>query len=419
MKETKRNISDNPTLVLVNTSINSGSTGRIAEEIGLAAQNSGFNIWAAYGRTNNHSLLNTIKIGSQLDFYRHTLKSRLFDRHGFSSEKATKRFIEELRLIKPDIINLHNIHGYYLNLPILFNYLRETNIPVVWTFHDCWPMTGHCSYFDRYECEKWKSECRDCPNLGGYPTSLWIDNSPKNFKEKKELFTTIDNLTIVTPCQWMANIVRNSFLGDKRIEIIYNGVNLEVFKPATKEEIENLRASLGIGNKKIFLGVASIWDNRKGLQDFIRMSSYLNEDELVVLVGLNEKQIASLPHNIKGIKRTENVSQLSSAYSAASAFLNPTYVDNFPTTNIEALACGTPVITYDTGGSPEAVDEITGVIVEKEEYRKMLFEARKLSEMDENTLKSFCRARAIDYFNSTQRFKDYADLFKKLCITTH
>lgn len=403
-------------LLLVNASINSTSTGRIAEEIGRQAKAEGFDVVAGYGFVNNNSSLHTIKIGDKVDHYIHAIETRIFDNHGFGSRNATKAFLKEVNSYNVDIVNLHNIHGYYLNVESLANFLNELDKPVVWTFHDCWPITGHCSYFDAVNCDRWKTGCFHCSNKHGYPTSKFIDNSKNNFERKRELFRSIKNLTIVTPCNWMANIVRQSFLGDKEIRVIYNGVNTDVFNPAPINIISELKQSLGLQDKRIILGVASVWDKRKGLEDFKKLSLSLNENEHIVLIGLNDDQKSSLPKKITGISRTENVEQLAAFYSMADVFVNPTYVDNFPTTNIEALACGTPVVTYNTGGSLEAIDEKTGKVVDKGDINALLLAVREL--YNENNTRQ-CRDRAIMYFDSRDRFSDYVNLFKELCTTTH
>lgn len=397
-------------LLIINTSINSTSTGRIAEQIGECAQDNGFDVFAGYGFINNYSRLKTIPIGSKADHYLHTIKTRLTDRHGFGSRAATEKFVREIEEINPDIINIHNIHGYYMNIEILSDYLRSAGKPVIWTFHDCWPITGHCSYFDAVNCMRWKTECYDCPNLRAYPSSRFLDNSTDNFIRKKNLFESIPNLTIVAPCKWMADNVRDSFLNRKNIIVIHNGVDVEVFRPSEPETTEYLRKSLGLSSKRIYLGVASVWDRRKGLDDFVRISEHLSKDEQIVLIGLTDKQKKGLPENITAIKRTENVSQLADFYSMADVFINPTYVDNFPTTNIEALACGTPVVTYKTGGSPEAIDSETGIVIDKGELIQALEAARNLSKSDSG---SRCRERALNLFVSRDRFNDYVTLFKE------
>lgn len=401
-------------LLLINVSANSGSTGRIAEEIGQTAAARGYDCHFGYGRVGRESKAHLIRIGSNWDVRVHGLESMLFDNHGFGSRKATKRFVQEIERIRPDVINLHNIHGYYLNVEILFDYLAKTNIPVVWTLHDCWPFTGHCSYFDRYHCEKWKTGCYHCPNSKGYPKSLLLDRSKSNYARKKELFNKPKNITFVAVCNWMANNVKASFLGGYPVETIYNGVDVDVFHPSDEQSLLQTKNRLGVAkHKKMVLGVASIWDKRKGLDDFIALSAQLSSEYQIILVGLNDKQIANLPSNIIGIKRTENVRQLAELYSMADVFVNPTYVDNFPTTNIEALACGTPVVTYRTGGSPEAIDSNTGLVVEQGNLSQ-LKEAVEIIAPNKLLFTMDCRERAIDKYNKHDRFTEYVELFDRL-----
>lgn len=398
-------------LLLINVSANSGSTGRIAEEIGQTAIQHSYDSYFAYGRTGRTSQSHLIRIGNGFDIKLHGLESRLFDNHGFSSRHATKQFIDEIERIKPDVINLHNVHGYYLNVEILFNYLAEKNIPVVWTLHDCWPFTGHCAYFDRFHCEKWKAGCHDCPNKKGYPTSLFLDRSSANYKRKKELFNKLENLTFVPVCHWMEQNVKASFLSRYNVETIYNGVDVDVFKPI---ESLSLREKHGVnGNKKIVLGVASVWDKRKGLDDFVALSSMLGDDYQIILVGLNEEQMQSIPKNVVGIKRTESIQELAELYNLADVFVNPTYVDNFPTTNIEALACGTPVATYNTGGSPEAVDEKTGIVVEQGNIQQLKLSIENMANRKE-AYSAECRKRAEMCFDKKDRFEEYVKLFEQL-----
>lgn len=403
-------------LLLINVSANSGSTGRIAEEIGQTAISRGYESYFAFGRIGRESKSSLIRIGNDWDVRWHGLESLLFDNHGFGSRKATKQFIKEIERIQPDVINLHNIHGYYLNVEILFEYLAKTDIPVVWTLHDCWPFTGHCSYFDRYHCEKWKSGCHHCPNSKGYPKSLLFDRSKTNYARKKELFSMPKNIIFVAVCNWMANNVKASFLGGYPVETIYNGVDVETFRPRFEglNGSNSLKAKLGINeNAKVVLGVASTWDRRKGLDDFVKLRTMMTDEYVIVLVGLNDKQIAVLPEGVIGIKRTESVDQLAELYSLADVFVNPTYVDNFPTTNIEALACGTPVVTYRTGGSPEAIDEKTGMVVNQGEMNLLLPSVEFVAKNKPSYTKA-CRERAVRMFNKQDRFEDYVNLFNSL-----
>ncbi|NMC40767.1 MAG: glycosyltransferase, partial [Bacteroidales bacterium] len=348
-------------ILQINTTVNSGSHGRIADEIGLSLIDAGHESYVAAAFTGRPSRSQVIKIGCKTDRYLHALKTRLFDRHGFGSEIPTRALVEKIKKINPDIIHLHNLHGYYIHIGVLFQYLKSAGKPVVWTLHDCWPFTGHCSHFDRVNCFKWQSECNICPNKRGYPASWWLDNSRRNFYEKKRLFSGLNKMIIVTPSLWLADHVIKSFLNDYEVRIIHNGVDLNVFRPDD--------ASLAVKKYNLsynyILGVSNVWTESKGLRDFIQLRKLLNSEIQVVLVGLNEKKIKNLPAGITGIYRTENVNKLAELYSGAMVFVNPTYVDNFPAVNIEALACGTPVVTYKTGGSPEATDSETGFAVEK------------------------------------------------------
>lgn len=403
-------------ILIINVSANSGSTGRIAEEIGQTAAANGYDFYFGYGRLGRQSEAHLIRIGSDWDVRVHGLESMLWDNHGFGSRKATKQFIQEIERIRPDVINLHNIHGYYLNVEILFEYLAKKDIPVVWTLHDCWPFTGHCSYFDRYHCEKWKTGCHHCPNSKGYPKSLFLDRSKTNYARKKDLFNKPQNITFVAVCQWMARNVKESFLGDYPVETIYNGVDVNTFRPrfGDSNDSRGLKAKFGIKeDTKVVLGVASTWDKRKGLDDFLKLRTMMSEDFAIVLVGLSDKQLKSLPAGIIGIKRTENVEQLAELYSLADVFVNPTYVDNFPTTNIEALACGTPVVTYRTGGSPEAIDEKTGVVVEQGDISILKASVEYVANNKSSYTKD-CRERAVRLFNKTDRFNDYVSLFERI-----
>jgi glycosyltransferase involved in cell wall biosynthesis len=398
-------------ILQINTTVNSGSTGRIAEEIGKVIIANGHESYIAYGRGNQDSKSINIKIGSSRDINIHGVITLLTDRHGFGSKTATQKFIKKIDKINPDVIGLHNIHGYYVNIEILFNYIAEKNIPVIWTLHDCWAFTGHCTYFDSIGCEKWKTQCEKCPKTRMYPASFGYDNSFKNFQNKKFIFNQIENLQIITPSNWLKNLVAKSFL-KYPATCIHNGIDINQFKPISDTEV--VIEKWGIKNKKIVLGVASIWDERKGLADFIELSKTLSIDYKIILIGLSKKQMVALPENIIGIQRTESTEELALYYSLASVFVNPTYQDNFPTTNIEALACGTPVITYKTGGSLEAIDEETGEVVPKGD-KKALQEAiiKWCTAKNKVDVQKKCRERAIMFFNKDDRYAEYLHLYEK------
>ncbi|WFF74407.1 glycosyltransferase [Proteiniclasticum sp. QWL-01] len=358
----------------VNSVCGIGSTGRIATDIHNILIEQGHESYIAYGRDLPKNCDNAIRIGTRIDNYTHVAKTRVLDKHGFGSKKATIEFIDKVKELDPDIIHLHNIHGYYINVEILFDYLKEANKPVVWTLHDCWSFTGHCAYFDYVGCNKWKRGCYGCPEKKAYPSSIIYDNSKDNYRRKKEIFTGIKNLNIVTPSQWLANLVQQSFLKEYPVKVINNGIDLDVFKPTESDFMKKNN----IENKFVILGVASIWDRRKGLKYFIELAKMLHEDEVIILVGLSEKQKKGLPNNIIGITRTNNVSELASIYSIADVFVNPTLEDNFPTTNLESLACGTPVITFNTGGSPESIGLNCGFSIENKSTLELFTHIQKI-----------------------------------------
>jgi glycosyltransferase involved in cell wall biosynthesis len=331
------------------------STGRICTDLAEVLEQNGHECKIAYGReiVPEKYQKYAVRIGNGFDVKIHALQSRIFDNMGFGSRYATEKFIEWVKDYNPDVIHLHNIHGYYINIEILFNYLAKAKKPVVWTLHDCWAFTGHCAYYSYVKCDKWKTGCNNCPQKRSYPSSFLFDQSKQNWIKKKALFTSVNNIILVTPSKWLANEVKQSFLCKYPVKVIPNGIDLNVFKPTPSD----FREKNGLVGKKIILGVASIWDKRKGLDDFVELSKIIDDNYKIVLVGLSEKQMNDLPKNILAISRTNNVKELAEIYSSADILFNPTYEDNYPTVNLEAQACGIPVITYRTGGSVESVPE--------------------------------------------------------------
>lgn len=398
------------TLLQINIVGNYGSTGRIAEAIGRLALSNGWESYIAHGRFARPSKSKIIKIGSGFDVFLHVLQTRIFDRQCLGSKQATIKLVKKIKAIKPDIIHLHNLHGYYINISILFDYLANASIPVVWTFHDCWPITGHCIHFDFVGCDKWKSECDDCPQKKEYPASLFFDRSRKNYKLKKELFTSAKNITLVPVSAWLAMIIKESYLGQYSVNIIPNGINLDIFKQIDTTETLN---QYGLAEKFVILGVASVWSKRKGLDDFIALSKLIDNKTIILLIGLNKEQMKDLPNNILGIERTDDVNQLAEFYSVAEVYVNPTWEDNFPTTNLEALACGTPVITYNTGGSPESLSNTTGFIVEKGDIDGLFKSIQFIQEKGKLYYSDSCRARAVQLFDKDDRYKDYLNLYEE------
>lgn len=392
----------------INSTLNWGSTGRIAEDIGEKLQIGGDISYIAYGRYSNSSHSNSFSMGDKWGLFNHLFMSRLFDAHGLSSKKATYRLVNYINQIHPDIIHLHNIHGYYLNYRILFDYLSKKEIPIVWTLHDCWAFTGHCAHYMYNGCNKWKTQCYNCPLRTSYPASYWIDRSKQNFLIKRNCFTSVRDMFIVPVSNWLANDVSHSFLKKYETHVIYNGIDVNVFCPLLPSDKWNF------SDKFVIMGVASVWTKRKGLDDFIKLKTLLPNDYVILLIGLSKKQSKNLPKGIVGIERTNNVHELAEYYSMADVFLNPTWEDNFPTTNLEALACGTPVITYRTGGSPEAVSSDTGFVVDQGDLERVVAAIREIRSKGKSYYSRACRERAVRNFNKSDRYQEYIELYKRI-----
>ncbi len=386
----------------INSVCGFGSTGKIAVDVKNVLTAKGHHSRIAYGR-GFYDDADCYKIQKDLTFKEHILLSRITDRQGFYSKSATKKLVKDIKNYSPDVIHLHNIHGYYINIPVLFDFLAEYSKPVVWTLHDCWTFTGHCAHFDFIGCDRWKTGCFNCPQKTVYPASFGLDSSKKNYEQKKKYFTAIKNLTLVTPSNWLNQLAKQSFFCDKDIITVNNGIDLEIFKPITGDFFQKN----GISDKKIVLGVASLWNDKKGLEDFKELSKILPEEYKIVLVGLNDKQIKALPENILGLKRTSNAAELAELYTGARVFVNPTYEDTFPTTNLEALATGTPVITYNTGGSVESVDEKCGFVVEKGDIKDL---AEKIISADFKSEDCILKSRNFEKEKSFNKYLEiYAD----------
>jgi len=394
----------------INTVCGTGSTGRIAVDIHNMLLQQGHESTIAYGREEAVGCDSAIKIGNKVDLYLHVLKTRLMDKHGFGSKRATESLVEKIRDYNPDIIHLHNIHGYYLNIEILFNFLKEFNKPIVWTLHDCWAFTGHCAHFDYIGCNKWKTHCEKCPAKKSYPKSIFLDSSYSNFENKRHLFTGLKNVVLVTPSQWLAGLIKESFLKNYHVMVINNGIDVNTFKPTPSD----FRKRYNLKGKFVILGVANKWTKVKGFQYFMELSKELSKDEVIVLVGLSKKQLETLPENIIGIERTNSVTELAEIYSAADVFVNPTLEENYPTVNLEAQACGTPVITFNTGGSIETIDDTTGFIVEKGDLENAIKIIRKIKSEGKEKYSESCIKRANKYYNKNDKFQEYIELYKNL-----
>lgn len=341
-------------VLLINSVCGIGSTGRICTDIADQLSQEGKEVKIAYGRgiVPEKYQKYAVKIGTKFGVYLNGLKARLCDNEGFNAKRATKKFIKWVKQYNPDVIHLHNLHGYYLNVEILFGYLKTCGKKIVWTLHDCWAFTGHCSHFTIAKCEQWKEHCFNCTQRYSYPKSF-TDRARQNYDKKRELFTGVPDLSIVTPSQWLAGLVKESFLKEYPVEVINNGIDLNVFKPTPSD----FKERYGLQNKKIILGVASVWDKRKGFDDFLKLAETIDDTYRIVLVGVNKKQLKLLPKNVIGIERTNNVTELAEIYTAADVYVTPSVEETFGMTPIEAMACGTPAIVYNQSALSELTEK--------------------------------------------------------------
>lgn len=338
------------------------STGRICTDLATALEAQGHEVKIAYGRENVSEQFQkyAVRIGSDLDVKLHGVKARLLDGAGFGSKSATVKFIKWVKEYDPDVIHLHNIHGYYINVEVLFDYLKTCGKRVIWTLHDCWAFTGHTAYCDAANCKRWVKGCHNCPLLKEYPASL-VDRSKQNWKKKRDVFIGVSDMTIITPSKWLGTWVKHSFLQEYPVKIINNGIDTSQFYPIESD----FRKNNGLEDKFVLLGVATSWNEMKGYSDYLKLAEILGDKYRVVLVGLTKEQMGKLPNNVLGIERTANVQELAEIYTAADLFLNLSYCENYPTVNLESMACGTPVLTYKTGGSPEIIEKYGGWVVEQ------------------------------------------------------
>ncbi|MBR5500051.1 MAG: glycosyltransferase [Clostridia bacterium] len=333
------------------------------------------------------------------------LKSRILGNYGFNSKTATKNLIDYLKVYKPDIVHIHNIHGHDCDLEMLFSYFRENKIKIVWTFHDCWAFTGYCTYFSMCGCEQWKEGCQNCPQKKKY--SWFFDRSNMLWQKKKTLFSDL-NLTIVTPSKWLAKLVKASFLGNYPVVVIHNGIDLSIFCPTDSD----FRKKYSCEDKFLILGVSFEWEERKGIDVFIELAKRLESKYQIVLVGTNHTVDKQLPENIISIHRTNNQRELAEIYSAADLFVNPTREENFPTVNIESLACGTPVLTFDTGGSSEIIDEHSGAVVDENNVDSIEQKIRMIYSLKPYSVE-MCQKRA-SFFDAEIRLAEYIELYQRI-----
>lgn len=388
------------------TTASTGGLGRLIGDLYDALPKDIYETVIMFGRGPIINAKQSYKFGNRTEILTHIFMSRITGNAGLYSASGTAQLIEFLQEENPDIIHLHNLHGYYLNYELLFKYIKQFGIPIVWTLHDCWAFTGHCTYFSLAKCTQWKTQCLNCSQLKEYPKCYYC-NISKNFYRKRAAFTGVKDMKLITPSNWLKNLLKESFLKEYDVKVIPNGINFQLFR--CKDISQDLRKRFH--NKKVILGVVALSYKRKGFQDFIRLSTLLPSDYIVVLAGLPENVCKNLPEQMMGIAYSDNAEALADLYNVAELFLNLTYEDNFPTTNLESLACGTSVLTYNTGGSIESITIDTGYIVEQGNVDKAAAIIKAHNKTAESIAACCRQARQFDKMNA---FEKYHILYQEL-----
>ena len=400
-------------ILQIGIEVNSGSTGKVAEQIGIIAIDGGFESYIAYARGYNPSLSNTIKIGNKLSQFIHLLKTRILGEHLDGSYFVTKIFINKIKKLNPDIIHLHNIHGYYINVPLLFKFLKKFGKPVIWTLHDCWVFTGHCTHFTIEGCDKWKKECFSCPKTKNYPKSLFFDTSNQEYLTKKKLFNDLPNLVLVGVSDWVARLAGESFLKNKKIISVFNGVNTEVFRQMFNRNEVLTKYNIN-PTSKVLIASGTTWINTKGLDDYKILADVLPLDYQLVLVGVNKKVASNIPSKIITIPRTESQNELAELYSVAEILLCLSYQESFGFPPVEAMACGTPVIVYNNTALRELVNESTGRLVPTGNINEVLEMIREITSIGKNKFSQNCRNRVLEIYDMNLSYQKYLNLYIEL-----
>lgn len=407
-----------PTLLQINTCINK-STGRIAQQIGEEVLSHGWKSYIAYSVREQSctSSSNLLPIGSKWDAYAHAILSRIFDCQGLLSKHSTNQLIKRIKLIKPDIIHLHNIHGYYLNYPILFSFLKQFGKPVVWTLHDCWAFTGHCVHFTDADCSRWETGCHSCPKKKAYPSSFVFDHSKQNYKNKILAYGDMPNLTIVPVSYWLGNMARVSILRKHKMKVIQNGIDINMFSPKDNLASE-VRKRYGLEDKFVIIGVATGWSEEVGLSSFFKLRQKLPIDKYaIMMVGCTPQIMAKLPKGIIGIPRTNSIEELAALYSAADILFNGSYQETFGLVTAESISCGTPVIVYDSTACPEIVTKDIGYVAEPKNLEQVLnfiIAFSKMSNQKRRLMSEKCRTYAVEHFDRREKYKNYLNLYEEL-----
>lgn len=404
-------------LLLVNTYGNLWSTGRLAAEVGEVAKNNGWECYFAYASQAKPCGYQMIRINTSRVLNKiHFFFSRILNLKGFGSWWETRKFIRTIKKICPDIIHLHNIHGDYLNIPLFFRFLKRANIPVVWSLHDCWAMTGGCTHFVYFRCEQWKTGCHNCPRYKnkdrGGELRGFIRTMPWVYKYKKQLFEAVPNLTIVSASEWLAQIARNSYLSIKDIRVIPNGIDVSIFKPY--DNTTEIRRKYDLRDKFVIMGVGTEWSVRKGFNDYLQLSQKLSSDFVIVLVGVDHLTQKQLPTNIIGISKTDNIAELALLYSTANVVTSLSYQEAFGLTPIEGFACGTPAIVYNNTALPELITPQTGIIVETGSIDKLVEAIEEIRSRGKQYYSPCCRETAEKFYNKYTQYSKYVELYQEI-----
>lgn len=405
-----------PKLLQFNVSANYGSTGKISEQIGLVAQRNGWECFQvfSYGQ---ESAMELIPTGGKLNRILHYFEQRIFDDEGLASRLVTKLVIGRIKEIQPDVIQLHNIHDHYINYRILFEYLNKTNIPVVFTIHDFWPVTGHCFHFINANCNRWKTEgCYDCPMAHVFPNNV-LNRAKQNFQLKKRLFSANNNLHLVAVSQWVGDMMKKSFLGDKYLKVIPNGIDTIMFAPTELQLSSELHQPLLNLPLDVFmiLSVAGRWDiGDKRLDDYLQISSMLAKDEVMVLVGVNEEIRTKLPSNIIGLGRTESPQELAAIYTRANVVLSLSGSETFGLTIVEGYACGTPAVVYDNTALPSLITPQTGLVANNLDFHDAYIKIQSIKKNGKSYYSNACINLARERYDKEKCFEEYVKLYEGL-----
>lgn len=395
--------------------LNEGSIGRTAEQLGQLVQSRGWKSFIAYSRLNLGSTSEVYRVDNRLSTLFHAFITRLFDMCGYGSYFTTKKLVKVIKRVNPDLIHMHIIHNYDINLKVLFNYLASSKIPIVWTQHDCWSYTGHCAFYSGVKCEKWKTECNNCPLYNAFPKSWFYDGSKRNFEYKKRLFTSVpqDQMCIIAVSDYVKKDLEQSFLNKYRIERIYNAIDTDQFVPS-QEYGPEVRERYGLGNGKLLMAFATAWSERKGISDYYKLRDLLDDSYTIVFVGVNDELKKKLPKGIIGIPNTSSVAELVKLYSTADIIMNLSSAESFGKTTPEGMSCGTPGIVYNCTASPELVDEKTGIVCEKGDLEGVVKAVHEIMGWNKGETIKNCRNRVLSLFSMKKNWNDYLDLYEEM-----